>query len=45
MTELTEPFDGFVDPVDELNAEIEEGVEAEIQEEEKQPSIFDLFRL
>ncbi len=45
VTELTEPFDGFVDPVEEFDAETEEAVEAEIQKEEKKPSIFDLFRL
>ncbi len=47
VTEMTEPFDGFVDPVGELNAEsdTDEAVDVEIKEEEKQPSIFDLFRL
>ena len=37
---LGEDFDGFVDPVDELNAQ----ADAEVKEEQ-QPSIFDLFRL
>ncbi len=47
MTEMTEPFDGFVDPVEELNAEAEAeaAVETEVKEEEEQTSVFDLFRL
>ncbi len=45
VTEMTEPFDGFVDPVGGDDAQSEEGVDVEIKEEEKQPSIFDLFRL
>ena len=40
VSDLGEAFDGFVDPVDELNAQ----AEAEVKEEQ-QPSIFDLFRL
>ena len=47
VTEMTEPFDGFVDPVEEFNAEseAEEAVDVEVKEEEKKPSVFDLFRL
>ena len=47
VSDLGEAFDGFVDPIDELNAEIEaeEAVETEVKEEKKQPSVFDLFRL
>ena len=45
VTEMTEPFEGFVDPVGEPDVQSEEAIDVEIKEEEKQPSIFDLFRL
>ena len=46
MTEMTEPFDGFVDPIGEMDSQSGEAVDVEIrEEEEKQPSVFDLFRL